>query len=61
MQNCVFIQTNHKQITGAIVAEHASLAWHRGPSARHATRSGHGRSGACQHSAQQRGKAVSLT
>jgi hypothetical protein len=23
MQNCVFIQTNHKQITGAIVAEHA--------------------------------------
>lgn len=23
MQNCVFIQTNHKQITGAIVAQHA--------------------------------------
>jgi len=23
MKACVFIQTNHKQITGAIVAEHA--------------------------------------
>ena len=23
MENCVFIQTNHKQITGAFVAQHA--------------------------------------
>jgi len=23
MENCVFIQTNHKQYTGALVAQHA--------------------------------------
>ena len=34
---------------------HASSSWQSGPSARQSTSSGHGRSGACQHWAQQRG------
>ena len=29
MKACVFIQTNHKQITGAIVAEHALRRYSR--------------------------------